>query len=164
MRKRLLGILVFAALLAAAPPAYGAAASGSGKETVRRFYAEVWNTMNLKAVDELFAESYDRERLKDIVAMFHFAFPNLSLRVVDLVEEKDRVVAYWVAEGVHEGELFGVQPTGKHVRFTGMEIFRLRDGKIAEEWDVWDRYKLMSQLREGDPLACKGSSAQPGAR
>jgi predicted ester cyclase len=40
----------------------------------------------------------------------------------------------------------GIPPTGKAVEFTGIRIFRVADGKIAEGWVDWDTFGLMRQL------------------
>ena len=52
----------------------------------------------------------------------------------------------WTVEGTHRGELLGIRPTGKHVRFSGISIYRLAGRKIAEQWEQWDRLDLMRQL------------------
>jgi hypothetical protein len=44
------------------------------------------------------------------------------------------------------GEAFGIQPTGKQVTNSGINIFRVADGKIAEVWDIFDRLWLWQQL------------------
>jgi len=51
-----------------------------------------------------------------------------------------------MAEGTQQGELLGIPPTGKQARFAGMSIFRLAEGKIAEQWEEWDKLDLMRQL------------------
>jgi predicted ester cyclase len=48
--------------------------------------------------------------------------------------------------GTHEGEWMGLAPTHKTVTFAIMRIYRIADGKIAEQWTVWDEMSLMQQL------------------
>ena len=50
----------------------------------------------------------------------------------------DRVVARWIGTGTHRGELMGIDPTEEPVRIEAISVFRIANGKIAEEWTVWD--------------------------
>ena len=50
------------------------------------------------------------------------------------------------ARGVHKGEFMGLPPTGKPIVMTGIEIFRLKKGKIAELWGEANLMGLMHQL------------------
>ena len=63
-----------------------------------------------------------------------------------MVAEGDRVVVRWTAEGTHQGELLGIPPTGKRLRFSGISIYRLAEGKVAEVWEEFDRLGLMQHL------------------
>jgi predicted ester cyclase len=40
----------------------------------------------------------------------------------------------------------GAPPTGKHVRFTGVTISRISEGRIAEDWTSYDALGMMRQL------------------
>jgi predicted ester cyclase len=55
--------------------------------------------------------------------------------------------ASFVYTGTHQGVYFGVAPTGKHLRFTSCDIFRVRDSKIAEHWGVGDIAGTLAQLK-----------------
>jgi predicted ester cyclase len=60
--------------------------------------------------------------------------------------EGDKVVVRYTVEGTQQGELLGVLPTGKHFRISGICIYRLAEGKIAEQWEQMDMLGLMQQL------------------
>lgn len=66
--------------------------------------------------------------------------------VEDLVAEGDKVVGRITAYGTHKGLLFGVPATGKDIQVTGIAIWRVADGKIAEHWHQTDGLGLMQQL------------------
>ena len=66
--------------------------------------------------------------------------------VEDLIAEGDKVVARWRARATHQGEYAGVPPTGKEVEFTGISVYRIGAGKIAESWTVEDELGLMRQI------------------
>ena len=51
--------------------------------------------------------------------------------------------------GTHRGEFEGIAPTGQRVEFTGIVIYRIAAGRIAESWAELDFLRLMRQLRSG---------------
>jgi predicted ester cyclase len=64
----------------------------------------------------------------------------------DLIAEGDKVVACWRCRATHQGEYRGIPPTGKEADFTGISVYRIEEGKIAESWGVSDQLGLMRQL------------------
>jgi len=64
----------------------------------------------------------------------------------ELIAEGDRVMARWTFYGTHEGELAGLPATHKRVTYSGINIFRIADSKIAEIWDISDRLWMWQQL------------------
>jgi predicted ester cyclase len=61
------------------------------------------------------------------------------------------VCASWTAVGTHEGEWAGLKPTGRTIRFSGANIFRFADGKVAELWNHRDDLGLMEQMGAQTP-------------
>jgi predicted ester cyclase len=49
-------------------------------------------------------------------------------------------------QGTHRGSFFGIEPTGRRVRFTSVELYRVDGDRIAEEWVSSDVTTLMGQL------------------
>lgn len=90
------------------------------------------------------------EALREAFGRFRDAFPDLHITAEELIGEKDLVVARWTATGTHTGELAGIAATGTTVRWDGIDIYRLVDGKIAEWWRNDDFVWLLHQL--GRPL------------
>ena len=90
-------------------------------------------------------------------AAYLAALPDLRATLEDLVAEGDRVAVRWTVEGTHRGALFGIPPTGTRVRFRGLSIYRFAGGKIAEQWEGWDRLDLLQQLG-----VAPGPGAGPG--
>jgi predicted ester cyclase len=56
------------------------------------------------------------------------------------------VVTRWTARGTHEGEYHGIPPSGKEVTFAEVAIYRMADGKIAEQWGFPDVMDLLRQI------------------
>jgi len=128
------------------------------KALIRRFYEEVWARGNLDVCDEVFAPEYVRhdfragdpaagpEGQKQIAAAFRAAFPDLRWRVDLLVAEGDYVVGRWTASGTHSGPWAGVEATGRTMTFSGANIFRFENGKVAEIWNHRDDLGLSEQI------------------
>jgi steroid delta-isomerase-like uncharacterized protein len=134
--------------------------------TVRRLLDEVFNQGDLAIVDELFAEavvfhrsgdgrpvSDARRRIRLFVAAYRTAFPDLRMRIDDLVVTEDAVTVCWTATGTHTGVLtqpevnaFGVPPTGRAATWSGITLYRLRDGRITESRSYLNGYALLRQL------------------
>jgi predicted ester cyclase len=108
-------------------------------------------------VDELLTDSYVRhdpnspevqgpEEEKRLIAMYRAAFPDLRFTVEDMVAEDDRVATRIGISTTHEGELLGVPPTQRQLSFTAMELYRLAEGRIEEQWVNVDTLGMMPQL------------------
>ena len=126
-------------------------------ETVlRRFVGEVINNGDFSVLDELVQPNYvyrspdqeldGPEALKSLFAAYRIAFPDLNVRIDDLVNGGDKVVITVTLTGTHEGDLMGISPTGKPVKISGMILSHFQDGKIVEEWEILDMLAMFQQL------------------
>jgi steroid delta-isomerase-like uncharacterized protein len=130
----------------------------ANKALINRFYEEVWNKGNVEFAWQVFAEDYVRHDLRPtqalpgpegqakVAADFRRAFPDLKFKVDLALAEGDLVAARWTATGTMTGKWGAVEPTGKVARFSGVNIFRFRDGKIVEIWNHRDDLGLMQQV------------------
>ena len=66
--------------------------------------------------------------------------------IEDLIAEGNKIVARWRSHATHQGEYMGIPPSGKEVEFTGISVYRIEAGKIAESWNVEDQLGLMQQI------------------
>jgi len=73
------------------------------------------------------------------------ALPDMRMKVNQMVAEADLVVVYWTASGTNSHEGMGFPATGKKITVPGMTIFRFKNGKISEEWSVFDMSSAMQQ-------------------
>jgi steroid delta-isomerase-like uncharacterized protein len=130
------------------------------KSLVGRYYAELWNRWDLSLVDELIGERITfrgslgvtvqgRDGFRDYMRAVRRAFPDFHNRIEELVAEGDKVVARLTYTGTHQGELFGIGPTGKRVTYEGMALFRIEAGRITEGWVLGDVQGLMRQVSSG---------------
>jgi steroid delta-isomerase-like uncharacterized protein len=73
------------------------------------------------------------------------ALPDMRVKINQLVAEGDMVVVYWRASGTNLGAGMGFPATGKKIAAPGMTLLRLKNGKISEEWSVFDMSAIMQQ-------------------
>jgi predicted ester cyclase len=95
------------------------------------------------------------EGVSGVVSMFYTAFPDARFTNEHIFGEGELVADHWHMEGTHTGPFMGMPPTNKHVTVSGIELFRVKDGKIVERWAQVDQLGLMRQL---------GVVPPPGAR
>lgn len=72
--------------------------------------------------------------------------PSWRMTVDEMMAEGDRVMVRWTFHGIHQGEFSGLPATHKPATYSGINIFRVADSKIAEVWDIYDRLWLWQQL------------------
>lgn len=77
---------------------------------------------------------------------WHEAFPDLEMKVQQMVADEDLVSVLWVAQGTNTAAGAGLPATGRPARLRGITIWRIVDGKIKEEWSAFDQLSLMQQL------------------
>jgi steroid delta-isomerase-like uncharacterized protein len=74
------------------------------------------------------------------------AFPDLKIRVDDLVAAGDKVALRLTLTGTHQGEFQGIPATGRTISYVSHEFYRVADGTFAEEWICSDMASLFRQL------------------
>jgi mannose-6-phosphate isomerase-like protein (cupin superfamily)/ketosteroid isomerase-like protein/uncharacterized protein YndB with AHSA1/START domain len=130
--------------------------SQENEALVRRFFEEFCNGRRREIADQIIAPDYvshgpqappaqGPEGVIVRVGLYQEAVDG-HWEVQELTSVGDRVIARWVGSGTHRGELMGIDPTGKPIRVDAISIFRIADGKIAEEWTVWDALGLLQQV------------------
>lgn len=128
----------------------------TNKALVLRAHDEVWSKGDLTVIDELYAPDYtahwvtggdtDLEAFKNMIVETRTAFPDLTEEILHIVAEGDLVVTHFITSGTFEGELNGMQPTGKFGSRPEIAVHRIENGRIAEQWTVADLLSLLNQL------------------
>jgi predicted ester cyclase len=76
------------------------------------------------------------------------AFPDIFYKVIRMVEENDYVVAHWKALGTNTGiSSYIPVATNKSIEIEGVTIYKLIDGKIAEEWTQSNLITILFNLK-----------------
>jgi len=73
-------------------------------------------------------------------------FSDAEFNIVDIFGQGDKIVKHWNFKGTHDGDFFGIPPTGKKIDLIGTTLVLMKDGKILQEQDFFDNYSLLSQL------------------
>jgi predicted ester cyclase len=121
------------------------------KELLQRYYEGVWNRGDLSLSDELISPTevqhthgtlgpggphYDRTAAR----AFRAAFPDVRFTIEVMVDGGELIAVLWRAQGTHAD-------TGRPLRdYTGVNIFRIADGKVVEVWNTRDDLGLFAQL------------------
>jgi len=82
----------------------------------------------------------------DYAKMLFSAFPNLYHVIEDVVIEGDKAAVRVVYTGTHTGKLFGFEPTGNRIRYSGASFFKFENEKIIDIWVLGDLNALYGQL------------------
>ncbi|MBP1623291.1 MAG: SnoaL-like polyketide cyclase [Acidobacteria bacterium] len=126
------------------------------KKVVREFYEEVFRKHDLAAVDRFMHDDYiqhnpdvrqGRKGFVDFHKGFFAAIPDSCATINQIVAEGDLVFVYNTITGTHIGKGFlDYPPTGNQLCYDAVDMFRLRDGKLCEHWDVADTRALFTQV------------------
>ena len=85
----------------------------------------------------------------EAMARIRAAFPDWREEVEDVVFEGDRIAVRYVSTGTQDGAFLGRPPSGARVRVDEISIFRIADGRIAEQWCLNDDLAFFKQIGQG---------------
>jgi steroid delta-isomerase-like uncharacterized protein len=126
---------------------------------IRRYYDELFNRGRVDIIPEVLAEDYvnhspgsptlprGRQSVAEVVRTLRQAFPDLHYCIEDLVVSDDAVAVRTTMTGTHQGDFYGLPPTGRSFRVDQMTIERFAAGKIVAHHRVTDVQALLTQLR-----------------
>ena len=133
-----------------------------GKRIARRFIEELWNERRMEVADELFAPDCvthqlrsgaedvpaprTPELLKQHVAAWLAAFPDLRFEVEQVIAEGELVNTRCTMRGTHMGAWLGVAPTKREVSVRMSVTHRVAGGRIVEDWVLVESFGLFQQL------------------
>ncbi|EJM99810.1 putative ester cyclase [Herbaspirillum sp. YR522] len=89
--------------------------------------------------------------IKPIIGSLAAAFPDVKIVIHDLLQVPGRVAVRAEISGTHQGPIFGIAPTGKHVSFRLHEFHALDGARITTTWHMEDWFGLFLQLGQFPP-------------
>ncbi|MGN0777384.1 MAG: ester cyclase [Candidatus Ventricola sp.] len=125
-------------------------------EIVRQFFKEGYERKNYDAVMACLSEDYidhspagarGNAQAVEILRIVASQLSELTVDILDLFADGDRVAARVRFEGVHTGVMMGIPATGRRISFEALEHFRVAGGKIAESWGYWPDREIEEKLR-----------------
>jgi steroid delta-isomerase-like uncharacterized protein len=129
------------------------------KAIVDRLNTEIMNRKNVDAVDEIFSPDVvfyqsgrpviqGREAIRRWLSdSSRSLWGDWQADIEEIVAEGDMVVVRWTIRGTHVGEWRGIAPTGKPITLTGMNMYRLVDGKVTTSWGEENWLEVIDQIR-----------------
>src|SRR5215210_2762108 len=127
------------------------------RELVERLHTELFASGDLATLERFFAPDVVSHNMppgfppgidgvRRFFETFRTAFPDVSVRVDEIVAEGDRAAVATTIEGTHEGGLLGLAATGGPVSVTGIARVRVAGGRIVEHRGLTDTVGLLRQL------------------
>lgn len=128
-------------------------AAESRKAVFRRLVA-MYATGNLSALDEVIAPGYvghasagdrDLQGFRQSISYFHslFIYDEDSFQVNDQFVEGEKVATRMTAH-------VRMRATGEPITLIGINLARIVDGKIVEEWNTWEQLQATTGQRKSE--------------
>jgi predicted ester cyclase len=118
----------------------------NNKELVRRLYEEVISRKVLDTKNWTGAHAFSQytsssrpSSLKTFNRFFtgvSFAFPDFNLTIDSIIAKGDRVMVRYRIRGTQNAEFMGIAPANEPMTITGIDVFRIENGRIVEHWDA----------------------------
>lgn len=124
--------------------------SPESRKAVFRKLVDLYAAGDVAALDQVVAPNYvghpsagdrDREGLRESILYFHnlFIYTKDSFRIEDQLVDGEKVVTRMTAN-------VRIRETGEPVTLLGINIARIVDGKLVEEWNTWEQLKATARL------------------
>src|SRR5690348_4300105 len=132
--------------------------SAGQRSAARRFFEDLMGTGDWSRADEIASPDMvmyhpssptpigPRDNVRDVLLAYRAAFPDMKFTIDDEITCGDKVVLRWRSNGTNTGSLFGIPPTGRTARMSGISIFRIENDRVVEDWVEEDALGLMQQL------------------
>ena len=128
----------------------------ANRDVVKKYH-EVWSNGQVNELDKILAPDFvchfiDGIEWKGIeganssITSHRKSFPDWNEEIVDMISEGDKVVTRFKSTGTQLGAFNGLDPIGKKVTIYETAIYRIANGKIAEQWGFPDAISLNHQL------------------
>ncbi len=126
---------------------------------VKEYIDSVWNRGDIEALHRLTTPLFQyylggqpgrgHAEMVAFLSETRRAFPDWRVAISTILSEDNHVVVQWSGRVTHEGAFRGIPATGKQIDVSGINLYRIEDGKIAEEWEQMDSLGMLRQLGVG---------------
>lgn len=129
----------------------------SAKDRMLGFYRDVINAHNVDAIADYVTDDFvdhnpdpdQKQGLAGLQAAFKgmfMAFPDIQVKVEEVVAQGNMVVARVTMTGTQKGDYMGMKASGRSFSMGGMDMIKLKDGKATDRWGYFDSMAMMAQL------------------
>lgn len=134
----------------------GVKAIAENKALMVRYIEEFLNQQKFDLAEEIFAKDYalyaphmtpvrSAQEMRRYHEAVRASFPDVHFKILDMISEGPMVTARWEAGGTHAKEYMGIPASGMYITWSGIDVLRIADGKIAEEWGAIDILSFLMQ-------------------
>lgn len=130
--------------------------TNEAKNLIRDYIEKVWNRGDLAAFDHLTTDSFtyqiggqpehDRLGMQQFIRMIRAAFPDWRVDIIEMIAEHDKIAVRWRGHVTHSGSFYGLPATNRQINVSGINIYRLVNGKVDAEWEQTDTLGMLQQL------------------
>ena len=132
--------------------------SEQNKTVIRRLYNEVHSGGNMDVIDEIYApdvevhvpglpeDPYGPAAIKHLISTIRDVFPGVMVTIEDILAESDKVVGSVTWRGPRLGRGQGASPRDPLVSWPRLDVYRLFNGRIVEQWADRDDLAALHQL------------------
>jgi len=157
-----------------APGKYTDGQEGTGK-LLYGLFQNVWNGRNFHqagdyyhptaTINSICNQTYQGvAAIQGLLVNFFSALPEASVQVERITcntgKTKDTVAVRWHLRGLHKGQGFFGPASGKPINLLGISHFIVSEGKIEQEWTVFDAFDVLCQIHS-DTASAGQAAAQP---
>ena len=147
--------------------------SEANKAAIRRLYERVYNRGDIDLIDEMYSrevelhiagipeDPFGPQPIKELATMTRTAFPGIRATIDDLIASDDKVVASVSFNGAFQGTFNGHSPRANLSWWRRIDVYRLTNGVIVEQWGDRDDYTLLQRLGVATP---QFEDTRPNAR
>jgi len=156
MNKTLLTILNIVLLCCSCQTTNKDSVQEKNKEVVLAYH-KVWNGGEIDSLNDILTPDFvchyltseewaGIEDAKKAISDWRKLFPDWDEEIVDVIQEKDKVVTRYKASSTHTKRYEGIDSTGAKIEIYEVSIYRIQDGKIAEQWCFPDDPSIKTQI------------------
>jgi predicted ester cyclase len=127
-----------------------------------RRYAAFWNTGEEPYAEAALARNFvdrtlpsgrpqGRKGVLEASRNFRGAIPDLRAEIEELLVVNDRAVVRYIFMGHFTGRFKDLKGDGREISFRAVDIYRVQNGQISDNWHLEDNLSLMQQLGAAKP-------------
>lgn len=126
----------------------------NNKEIIKYFYEKVVSNHLMSEFFEFVSEKCTLrmgeeiypvgiEGMKQHLIDVRRTYPDYKMKIIQQYEDGDYIISEFVMEGTHKGEWLGIKPTNKKLSFTGVDIDKVKDGRIVEHGGAVNTFETL---------------------